>query len=96
MKSKKDENKEKSDEININNYEVSTCIYTNELCDQVINNALWVIEDNLFYHKGGLNIKPVNIEESFRLRNALTGFYLDIKSKSINLINNILISKINQ
>ena len=94
FKSKKDENKEKNDEININNYEVSACVYTNELCDQVINNALWVIEDNLFYHKGGLNIKPVNIEENFRLRNALTGFYLDIKSKSINFINNILISKI--
>ena len=94
FKSKGDIDKEKDDELDKNNYEISACVYTNELCNQVLNNALWVIESDLFYHKGGLNIKLVNIQENFRLRNALTGFYLDIKPKNLKSIRNILISKI--
>ena len=94
LRAKVDAGKDNNYELNKNNYEVSACLYTNELCDQVIHNALWIIEGNLFYHKGCLNIKPVNIEENFRLRNALTGFYLDIKPKNTTIMNNILISKI--
>ena len=70
-------------EIRKSNYEVSMCDYTDKLYEQVINNALWVIEDNLFFYKGALNVKPINIKETFRLRNALTGFYLDIKQSGL-------------
>jgi len=56
-----------------------------------LNNALWIIEDNLFDYRGGLNIKPIRIKKNFRIKNALTGFYLDIKQsgqkfKGINKI----------
>ena len=81
--------------LNRNDFIVSVCPYTEELCEQVINYALWVIEDNTFYDKGGINIKPINIEDNFRLRNALTGFYLDINQKSKSKLKaNIIISKI--
>ena len=86
-----DINNDNEDELNQNDFIVSVCPYTEELCDQVINNALWVVEDNTFYDKGLINIKPLNIEDNFRLRNALTGFYLDIRQKAKA---NILISKI--
>ena len=86
-----DINNDNEDELNQNDFTVSVCPFTEELCDQVINNALWVIEDNTFYDKGKLNIKPLNIDENFRLRNALTGFYLGIRQKGKT---NIIISKI--
>ena len=90
-----DINNDNEDELNRNDFIVSVCPYTEELCEQVINYALWVIEDNTFYDKGGINIKPINIEDNFRLRNALTGFYLDINQKSKSKLKaNIIISKI--
>ena len=36
-------NKNKKEEIDKNNYEVSTCVYKKELYEQEINNAFWII-----------------------------------------------------
>ena len=76
-----------------NNFEVSCCAYKEELYEQVINNALWIIEDNLFYFQGTLNIKPVNIGENFRLKNAITGFYLDVRQRGIKVLPSTLLNK---
>jgi hypothetical protein len=73
--------KDKNEEIDKNKYEVSACFYKKELYEQAINNAFWIIEDDRFVCKGSLNIKPICIQENFRIKNALTGFYLDIKQK---------------
>ena len=73
--------KDKNEEIDKNKYEVSACVYKKELYEQAINNAFWIIEDDRFVCKGSLNIKPICIQENFRIKNALTGFYLDIKQK---------------
>ena len=40
--------KNKNEEIDQSDYEVSTCPYQKELYDQVINKALWVIESKTF------------------------------------------------
>ena len=72
------------------NFEVSACVYKEEIYEQVLNNALWIIEDNLCDNKNSLYSQPIRIGKNFRIRNALTGFYLIIKQKGKNhLINNI-------
>ena len=67
------------------NYEVSVCEYTEDLCDQVTKYALWVIEDEEIYLKGSLNINLINTEKKIRIRNALTGLYLSVKKKVIKI-----------
>ena len=96
----RDKNKDKCDKninklqfkkkvkINQESFEVSACAYSEKLCDQVINNALWVIENDSFFVNGILQFNPVQIKNNIRIRNALTGYYLNINPKSFKHFSN--------
>lgn len=79
-----------SDNLNYNNYRVAPYPYKEELHEQILKKAFWVIEERAANFKEDINRKPVRIGENFRIRNPSTGLYLNIRQKnSIKNINNI-------
>lgn len=70
-----EEKKEKID--NNSEYRIIGIKYCNELCEHVLNNSFWVIEEKLDYFINS-NKTPIQIKEHIRIKNLYTGLYLCI------------------
>lgn len=69
-----EEQKEKAD--NNSEYRVIGVRYCDELCEHVLNNSFWVIEEKLDFVNNSK--KPIQIKEHIRIKNLYTGLYLSV------------------
>ena len=69
------------DILNANNYKVVPYPYKEELHEQILKRAFWVIEERASNFEEDINRKPVKIGENFRIKNPSTGLYLNIRQK---------------
>ena len=72
-----EEKKEKEKEDNNPEYRIIGIKYCNELCEHVLNNSFWVIEEKLDCFNNN-NKKPIQIKEHIRIKNLYTGLYLSV------------------
>ena len=70
-----------SDNLNAKNYKVVPYPYKEELHEQILKKAFWVLEERASNFKEDINRKPVKIGEDFRIKNPSTGLYLNIRQK---------------
>ena len=73
------ENREENN-IHGNDYNIVGVPYTNELCEHVLHNSFWIIEENL-ENVTFSNKHPIKIKEKVRIKNLDTGLYLSIRKK---------------
>ena len=85
----KDEKEDNNDDIIEDNidYQIIGLQYNNELCDHVLNNSFWVIEEDL-ENINSLKKEPIKIKEHIRIKNLNTGLYLSIRKKGESNDNN--------
>ena len=69
-----EEKKEKAD--NNTEYRVIGVRYCDELCEHVLNNSFWVIEEKWDFFTNSK--KPIQIKQHIRIKNLHTGLYLSI------------------
>ena len=74
---------ENNNNKNQDKYKVVPYLYTDELSEQVLEKAFWVIEQNNSDCCECLEKEPIKIKEGFRIKSPCTGLYLSIKHKNI-------------
>ena len=62
-------------------YRVVPYTYQEELHEQILKKAFWVIEERASNFEQDIYRKPVKIGENFRIKNPSTGLYLNIRKK---------------
>jgi len=74
-----EDEKEKMD--NKDEYRIVGIKYGNELCEHVLNNSFWVIEEK-FDNFVNNDKKPIQIKEHIRIKNLYTGLYLSVYNQN--------------
>ena len=69
------------DSLKVKNYRVVPYPYKEELHEQILKRACWVIEERASNFGEDIDRKPVKIGEDFRIKNPSTGLYLSIRQK---------------
>lgn len=81
LKKKKKKNLIFGDSLKVKNYRVVPYPYKEELHEQILKRACWVIEERASNFGEDIDRKPVKIGEDFRIKNPSTGLYLSIRQK---------------
>ena len=81
-------NKEQISKSKVENYKVVPYLYTEELCEHVIKNAFWVIEENNSTYCETLVKEGIKLKEGLRIKNPSTGLYLNVRQRNIAKISN--------